>query len=128
MSERFVMGDVDHPFIAKLYSTFKTAYSLFMVLEPCLGGELFSYMQRLDVLPEREARFYAASVASALEHLHTRNVIYRDLKPENVLIDKELNNTLKIIDFGTSTIYDKNNGPLKTTHGTSYYIAPEVFL
>ena len=52
--------------------------------------------------------------------------MHRDLKPENVLIDKELNNTLKIIDFGTSTIYDKNNGPLKTTHGTSYYIAPEV--
>lgn len=52
--------------------------------------------------------------------------MHRDLKPENVLIDKEMNNTLKIIDFGTSIEYDRNNELLKTTHGTSYYIAPEV--
>ncbi len=52
--------------------------------------------------------------------------MHRDLKPENVLIDKELNNTLKIIDFGTSVQFDKNKEVLKATHGTSYYIAPEV--
>jgi calcium-dependent protein kinase len=52
--------------------------------------------------------------------------VHRDLKPENVLIDKELNNTLKIIDFGTSVQYDKSREKLQTTHGTSYYIAPEV--
>ena len=52
--------------------------------------------------------------------------MHRDLKPENVLIDKELNNSLKIIDFGTSVQFDKQKEVLKTTHGTSYYIAPEV--
>jgi calcium-dependent protein kinase len=52
--------------------------------------------------------------------------VHRDLKPENVLIDKELGNTLKIIDFGTSVQFDKQKEVLKTTHGTSYYIAPEV--
>jgi calcium-dependent protein kinase len=52
--------------------------------------------------------------------------VHRDIKPENVLVDKELNNTLKIIDFGTSVQYDKTKEKLKTTHGTSYYIAPEV--
>jgi len=52
--------------------------------------------------------------------------VHRDLKPENVLIDKELNNSLKIIDFGTSVQFDKQKEVLKTTHGTSYYIAPEV--
>ena len=69
--------------------------------------------------------FYAAEVLTTLKYLHSHNVIYRDLKPENVLIDKELNNTLKIIDFGTSIMVDKGT-TLKTTHGTSYYIAPEV--
>lgn len=57
------------------------------------------------------------------------NIVHRDLKPENVLIDKEMNNILKIIDFGTSTeiqITNNKKQVLKTTHGTSYYIAPEV--
>lgn len=52
--------------------------------------------------------------------------MHRDLKPENVLIDKEMNNSLKIIDFGTSVEFAKNKEKLRTTHGTSYYIAPEV--
>jgi serine/threonine protein kinase len=91
LNERFVMGDVEHPFIAKLHATFKTSLSLFMVLEPCLGGELFSYMQRLEILPEQDARFYASCVAAALEHLHTRHVVYRDLKPEVPPMERDLN-------------------------------------
>lgn len=60
-----------------------------------------------------------------MAYCHELGIVHRDLKPENVLIDKELNNTLKIIDFGTSTMFEKGT-KLKTTHGTSYYIAPEV--
>lgn len=60
-----------------------------------------------------------------MAYFHELNIVHRDLKPENVLIDKELNNTLKIIDFGTSIeVQDGEN--LTNTHGTSYYIAPEV--
>ena len=61
-----------------------------------------------------------------MAYCHGLGIVHRDLKPENVLIDKELNNTLKIIDFGTSIQFDKTKEVLKTTHGTSYYIAPEV--
>ena len=61
-----------------------------------------------------------------MAYCHNLGIVHRDLKPENVLIDKELNNTLKIIDFGTSVQFDKQKEVLKTTHGTSYYIAPEV--
>lgn len=61
-----------------------------------------------------------------MAYCHALGIVHRDLKPENVLIDKELNNALKIIDFGTSVQYDKKKELLKTTHGTSYYIAPEV--
>lgn len=123
MNERFVMGDVDHPFIAKLHATFKTSLSLFMVLEPCLGGELFSYMQRLDILPEKDARFYGCCVASALEHLHRRNVIYRDLKPENVMIGN--NGFVKVIDFGFAKRVHLRT---YTLCGTPEYLAPEMVM
>ena len=64
-------------------------------------------------------------VLGAVAYCHDSNIVHRDLKPENVLIDKELGNSLKIIDFGTS-IEIKQGELLTTTHGTSYYIAPEV--
>jgi len=62
----------------------------------------------------------------ALAYCHDLGIVHRDLKPENALIDKEMNNTLKIIDFGTAVKFDKEKELLKTPHGTSYYIAPEV--
>ena len=123
MNERFVMGDVDHQFIAKLHATFKTSHSLFMVVEPCLGGELFSLMQRLDVLPESNARFYASCVAKALEHLHARHVIYRDLKPENVMIHSS--GYVKIIDFGFAK---RLNLRAYTLCGTPEYLSPEMVM
>lgn len=123
MNERFVMGDVDHPFIARLHATFKTALSLFMVVEPCLGGELFTHMQKLDVLREVDARFYASCVASALEHLHTRHVVYRDLKPENVMISST--GYVKIIDFGFAKRLHLRT---YTLCGTPEYLAPEMVM
>jgi serine/threonine protein kinase/CRP-like cAMP-binding protein len=123
MNERFVMGDMDHPFIAKLHATFKTAKSLFMVLEPCLGGELFLQMQRHDKLPEKDARFYACCVASGLEHLHTRNVVYRDLKPENIMI--HTSGYVKIIDFGFAKRVELRTF---TLCGTPEYLSPEMVM
>jgi calcium-dependent protein kinase len=62
----------------------------------------------------------------AIAYCHDLGIVHRDLKPENALIDKEMNNTIKIIDFGTAVKFDKEKELLKTRHGTSYYIAPEV--
>ena len=62
----------------------------------------------------------------AVAYCHDLGIVHRDLKPENALIDKEMNNTLKIIDFGTAVKFDRGRELLNTTHGTSYYIAPEV--
>lgn len=61
-----------------------------------------------------------------MAYCHDLGIVHRDLKPENALIDKEMDNTLKIIDFGTAIKFDIGKEVLKTTHGTSYYIAPEV--
>lgn len=73
---------------------------MFLVLEYCSGGELFSLLDKQGRLPESAARFYAAQLVLGLEYLHSQHIIYRDLKPENVMIDAE--GYVKLTDFGLS--------------------------
>lgn len=92
MNEKMVLQMVNHPFILKLYSTYKDKHRLYMLLELVQGGELFSRLQNNDTpgrVPVRDARFYAACVVDALAHLHSQYIVYRDLKPENLLIDRD---------------------------------------
>ena len=98
---------------------------LYFVLDYCAGGELFFHLGREGRFEEDRARFYAAQIVLALEHLHSLNVIYRDLKPENVLLDHHGN--VRLTDFGLS----KENvaGTDSGAHsfcGTPEYLAPEV--
>jgi len=123
MNERFVLGDFDHPCIAKLIATFKSKHSLYMLLEPCLGGELYSHMRKVRRLDEPAARFYAACVVSAFEYMHSRNVLYRDLKPENVVIAS--NGYIKVVDFGfAKRVFTRTY----TVCGTPEYLAPELIM
>lgn len=69
-----------------------------MLLEYVCGGELFSYLRHAGRFTPKTACFYSAEIVSALEYLHSKNIVYRDLKPENLLLDKE--GHLKITDFG----------------------------
>lgn len=113
----------DHPFIVKLYRTFKDSSFLYFLLEPCLGGELFTTLRSRSRLDNNDARFYIASVLLAFEHMHSKHIIYRDLKPENLILDRE--GYLKITDFG----FAKNIGECGRTFtlcGTPGYMAPEV--
>jgi len=124
VNERFVLGGFDHPCIAKLMATFKTRHSLFMLLEPCDGGELFARMKKARRLDERAAGFYASCVVLALGHMHSRSVIYRDLKPENIMILG--NGYAQIVDFGfAKRVY---GGRTFTLCGTPEYLAPELLL
>jgi serine/threonine protein kinase len=70
----------DHPFLIKLFATYKDANRLYFLLEPSLGGELFSVLRERTLFDEDTARFYAASVLVAFEYMHSLNIIYRDLK------------------------------------------------
>jgi len=94
---------------------------LYMLLEYVPGGELFSFLRRSVRLPDAAARFYAAEVALAFEYLHGLGVIYRDLKPENLLLSAA--GHVKIADFGFAKIVADRTYSLC---GTPEYLAPEI--
>jgi len=120
-NEKNLLARMDNPFLIKLISTFNDADSLYFLLEPSLGGELFRVLRAVKAFPPSQARFYAACVISGFAHLHSQNLIYRDLKPENLLIGED--GYIKITDFGfCKEVKHKTH----TMCGTPEYLSPEI--
>lgn len=103
---------------------FQSKKKLYLVLEFCTGGELFFHLQNLGAFDEKVAKFYSSSVLLALRHLHKHFIIYRDLKPENVLIADD--GYIRLTDFGLSKENIRTNQATKSFCGTPEYLAPEV--
>jgi len=125
ISERNVLALVNneaHPFILGLRYAFHTPAKLYYVLNFCNGGDLYYLLSRCKKFKEQQARFYASEVFLALQHLHKLGVIYRDLKPENVLLDSD--GHVKLTDFGLS----KESPTADTFCGTPVYLAPEIWM
>ncbi|OMP83545.1 cAMP-dependent protein kinase type 2 [Diplodia seriata] len=119
--ERRMLQKVKHPFLITLWGTFQDCKNLYMVMDFVEGGELFSLLRKSQRFPNPVAKFYAAEVTLALDYLHSQNIIYRDLKPENLLLDRH--GHLKITDFG----FAKEVPDITwTLCGTPDYLAPEV--
>jgi serine/threonine protein kinase len=99
-NERNVLAAVaGHPFITTMVASFQDTDTLYMLLDYCPGGEVFSYLRRARRFNEPTSQFYGAEIVLILEFLHGKQgVAYRDLKPENILIDAE--GHLKLVDFG----------------------------
>ncbi|CAH0516549.1 unnamed protein product [Peronospora belbahrii] len=115
-----------HPFIVKLYATFQTDRDLHFVLEYCQGGELFFHLQQQlsHKFDEKATRFYAAEVLAALSDLHANGIVYRDLKPENVLLDSQ--GHVKLADFGFAK-QDMTCGQRTYSFcGSPEYLSPEM--
>uniref|UniRef100_A0A7S2W7P5 cGMP-dependent protein kinase n=1 Tax=Mucochytrium quahogii TaxID=96639 RepID=A0A7S2W7P5_9STRA len=124
INEKNILQTISHPFIVGLKQSYVSTEYVFVLLEAVLGGELFAYMQAAGRIKQKDALFYIAQVALVFEYLHSRNVIYRDLKPENLLV--AANGYLKLTDFGLSKVL-QNERKTYTLCGTPCYAAPEVY-
>lgn len=125
-TERNILESVNrHPFIVNLYYAFQDHEKLYLILEYAQGGELFHHLAAERMFSEDVAAFYMAEMVLALDHLHrTVGVIYRDLKPENCLLDSE--GHLLLTDFGLSKVALDEDNPCRSFLGTIEYMAPEV--
>lgn len=120
-AETGILRDIAHPFIVNLLAAFQDERRLFLLLEFVNGGELFSHLRKQGRLPDDDARFYSAEIVLAFEYLHKMTIIYRDLKPENLLIDAD--GHIKITDFGFAKHVEDRTW---TLCGTPEYLAPEI--
>jgi len=125
LREKQIMSSIDHPFILGLIGSFQDEQNLYMLLPLIQGGELFSviHTDERDGVNSDAAKFYASCILEALGHLHDRNIVYRDMKPENALINER--GYCIMVDLGFAKIVvDKTY----TLCGTPEYLAPEIIM
>eukprot|EP01097_Dermamoeba_algensis_P007658 TRINITY_DN48_c0_g1_i1.p1 TRINITY_DN48_c0_g1~~TRINITY_DN48_c0_g1_i1.p1 ORF type:complete len:428 (-),score=98.00 TRINITY_DN48_c0_g1_i1:279-1562(-) len=124
-SEKAILQKINHPFLVNLYYTFQDEKNLFFVMEFINGGEMFFHLQNENKFNESRTKFYVAEIAVGLDYLHSQGIIYRDLKPENVLLAND--GHVKMTDFGISKSGLSGKDARTTTFcGTPEYLAPEV--
>jgi CRP-like cAMP-binding protein len=123
-NERDILSMMNHPFVVNLVQTFMSKDHVFALMEAVLGGELFAYLRSVARLRPKDARFYLAQIVLTFEYIHSLNIIYRDLKPENLLITPS--GYVKMADFGLSKILPPGESTY-TLCGTPAYAAPEVY-
>jgi cGMP-dependent protein kinase len=121
--ERSILLKVDHPFIVKLVKTLKDDNYIYYLMDYIKGKELFDVIRDIGLLNKNIAQFYIGSMMLALKYLHERQIIFRDVKPENIMVLE--NGFIQLIDFGAAkNIEDRTNSII----GTPQYMAPEVIL
>ncbi|KAK8796497.1 hypothetical protein WA588_000628 [Blastocystis sp. NMH] len=124
LAERRIMGECEHPFLVCLRFAFQSQTKLYLISDFFNGGELFYYLSN-GRFSENRARFYAAEIALGLHYLHSQGIVYRDLKPENLLLDAD--GHIRITDFGLSKP-DVSGNELRSLCGTPEYLAPEIIM
>lgn len=121
-TEADIMLSLDHPLIVKTWNSFEDEKNIYMLMDFAAGGELFYHLRGRARFDEDTARFYAAEVVLALEHMHSRNIAYRDLKLENLVLSD--NGHVQLTDFGFAKQMEDTR--TFTLCGTPEYLAPEI--
>ena len=121
--EKNILLKIDHPFIVKLVKCLKNDKNIFFLMEYIKGKELFDVIRDIGFLNKDQTNFFVASMMVAIQYLHERKIIYRDIKPENIIVEK--NGYIKLIDFGTAKEIEDRT---KTIIGTPHYMAPEIIM
>lgn len=124
-NERSIMMACDSPFVCRLYRTYKDDKYVYMLMEACLGGEIWTILRNRGYFDEYRGQFIVGCVLEAFQYLHSRGIVYRDTKPENLILDA--NGYVKLIDFGFAK-YIGHSSRTWTFCGTPEYVAPEVIL
>lgn len=124
MAERDILAKTNHTFIVKLNYAFQTKTNLFLVLDYCPGGDLKKLLKQ-SLVPESKAKLYLAEILLAIEDLHKRDIIYRDLKPDNVVIDNDGHAVLTDFGLAKEQVPNMVDGA-KSFCGSLAYMAPEV--
>ncbi|EAN77049.1 protein kinase A catalytic subunit isoform 2 [Trypanosoma brucei brucei TREU927] len=119
--EKQILMELSHPFIVNMMCSFQDENRVYFVLEFVVGGEVFTHLRSAGRFPNDVAKFYHAELVLAFEYLHSKDIIYRDLKPENLLLDGK--GHVKVTDFGFAK---KVTDRTYTLCGTPEYLAPEV--
>uniref|UniRef100_A0A7S2VMD4 Protein kinase domain-containing protein n=1 Tax=Zooxanthella nutricula TaxID=1333877 RepID=A0A7S2VMD4_9DINO len=124
ITEKRILSRLRHPFVVSLHWAFQTSTHLFLVLDFCGGGELFFHMLQKQRFEERDAMFYFCQILLGVEYLHSQQVLYRDLKPENCLLDDDGN--IRLTDFGLSKENLTRSSLFTSFVGTAGYLSPEM--
>lgn len=124
LTESRVLRTTNHPFLIALKYSFRDKERLCFVMEYAAGGELFYHLSQERKFSEDKTRFYGAEIVSALGYLHEHDIIYRDLKLENLLLDRD--GHIKIADFGLCKDNIRLTDTTRTFCGTPEYLSPEV--
>ena len=124
ISEIKIMKRLEHPFILTLHYAFQTPTEIYLILDYCPNGDLLDLIEKRQKIDEQTSKFYLAEIILALEYLHSKDIIYRDLKPANILLDEE--GHVKLADFGLAKENVNSSNPARTLAGTPAYLPPET--
>jgi serine/threonine protein kinase len=123
-NEKLVLSTIDNNFCVKLFASFQDKNRIYFALEYVPGGELYERISTQKFFSIHIAKFYIAELFVALEHLHSLNIVYRDLKSQNILIDED--GHIKLTDFGLSTRLNTPDERMHTFCGSTAYLSPEL--
>ena len=124
--ETNLMKKLDHPNVTKIFETFENDRYFLISMEYINGGNLFSFVKKRRKISEKISKYLFRQIILGLNHIHSHNIVHRDIKLENILID--FKNNIKICDFGIGTILKSTDDLLYEQWGTPIYMSPEVLL